>query len=270
MPVTQAIHKAVAEIESRHDVRVLFATESGSRAWGFASPDSDYDVRFIYVHRPDWYLTIGEPRDVIEAMLPGDLDLSGWDLRKTLGLFLRCNLALNEWLGSPIVYIERGELAEQMRRLIPTAFRAPAGYHHYLRMAKGKFEERVAQDPVRLKDVFYVLRPLLACRWINQLGTQPPTEFVRLAATQWVDSGEQQMISALMAAKSTAKESDRTSLDADTRAWLERELDTAERAASTIRSDASLQLSSMDELLRATVYATWGCVDTLTCAPKTS
>lgn len=257
MSVTQAIHQAVADIESAHDVRVLFAVESGSRAWGFASPDSDYDVRFVYAHRPDWYLSIGEPRDVVEAMLPGDLDLSGWDLRKTLGLFLRCNLALNEWLGSPVVYIERGELAGQMRRLIPAGFRAPAGYHHYLSMAKGKFEERLAHDPVRLKDVFYVLRPLLACRWIKQSGTQPPTEFGRLAAAPWVNSSEQQMISALMTAKASAKESDRTPLDSDKRAWFERELDDAQNAASALRSEASLQTSSLDELLRATIKATW-------------
>jgi len=257
MSLTQAIHDAIAQIESTHDVRVLFAAESGSRAWGFASPDSDYDVRFIYVHRPDWYLSIGEPRDVIEAMLPGDLDLSGWDLRKALGLFMRCNLALNEWLGSPIVYQTRGDLADQLRGLMPAGFRAPSGYHHYLHMAKGKYEECVAQDPVRLKDVFYVLRPLLACRWIHHSGRQPPTEFARLAEAQWVDSSERQMISALMARKAAANESDRTALDADTRAWFERELETAQSAASAIRSDASLASSSLDELLRATVKSTW-------------
>ena len=190
MSVTDAIHLAIADIEAKHDVRVLFAAESGSRAWGFASPDSDYDVRFIYVHRPDWYVGIGEPRDVIEAMLPGDLDLSGWDLRKTLRLFLRCNLALNEWLGSPIVYAERGDLARQMRDLLPAAFRAPAGYHHYLSMAQGVFNDHLANDPVRLKKVFYVLRPLLACRWIAAAGTQPPTEFDQLVAAEWVNVDE--------------------------------------------------------------------------------
>ena len=177
MSVTDAIRQAIADIEAEHAVRVLFAAESGSRAWGFASPDSDFDVRFIYVHSRDWYLGIDEPRDVIEAMLPGDLDLSGWDLRKTLRLFLRCNVALNEWLGSPIVYAERGDLASQLRTLMPEAFRAPAGYHHYLCMARGVYETHVASDPVRLKKVFYVLRPLLACRWIVHTGSQPPTEF---------------------------------------------------------------------------------------------
>jgi predicted nucleotidyltransferase len=114
--MNNAIKAAIAEIEGHHDVRVLYAAESGSRAWGFASPDSDYDVRFIYAHRRDWYLGIGEPRDVIEAMLPGDLDLAGWDLRKTLRLYLRGNYALNEWLDSPIVYAECGRLASATAR----------------------------------------------------------------------------------------------------------------------------------------------------------
>jgi predicted nucleotidyltransferase len=95
---------ALRDVESEYDVKILLAVESGSRAWGFASPDSDYDVRFVYVHRRDWYLTVEEQRDVIEKMLPFDLDVSGWELRKALRLFAKSNLAFNEWIGSPIVY----------------------------------------------------------------------------------------------------------------------------------------------------------------------
>ena len=98
------IREEIRTLESECDARVLLAVESGSRAWGFASPDSDYDVRFIYAHRRDWYLSVLESRDVIERMLPGDLDVSGWELRKALRLFAKCNLALNEWILSPEVY----------------------------------------------------------------------------------------------------------------------------------------------------------------------
>jgi predicted nucleotidyltransferase len=257
MSVTDAIHLAIADIEAKHDVRVLFAAESGSRAWGFASPDSDYDVRFIYVHRPDWYVGIGEPRDVIEAMLPGDLDLSGWDLRKTLRLFLRCNLALNEWLGSPIVYAERGDLARQMRDLLPAAFRAPAGYHHYLSMAQGVFNDHLANDPVRLKKVFYVLRPLLACRWIAAAGTQPPTEFDQLVAAEWVNADEREMIARLLVAKADASEAHHAPLDSVTRSWFEREMVSAQAAASKIRSTSSLETSTLDQLLRDSLRSSW-------------
>lgn len=255
MSVTDAIRQAIADIEAEHDVRVLYAAESGSRAWGFASPDSDFDVRFIYVHRRDWYVGIDEPRDVIEAMLPGDLDLSGWDLRKTLRLFLRCNVALNEWLGSPIIYAERGDLAGQLRTLMPSAFRAPAGYHHYLRMAHGVFETHVAADPVRLKKVFYVLRPLLACRWILHTGGQPPTEFERLVSAEWVSAGERTMIAGLTEAKADASEAHRTSLDPAIRTWFDQELATAEQASNLIQSTASIDTAVLNDLLRRCVEA---------------
>jgi len=167
MSVTDAIRQAIADIEAEHAVRVLFAAESGSRAWGFASPDSDFDVRFIYVHRRDWYLGIDEPRDVIEAMLPGDLDLSGWDLRKTLRLFLRCNAALNECLGSPIVYAERGDLASQLRDLLPEAFRALAGYHHYLSRSDGCRNREGGRRPVRYAYRLPLREGRAACRLLR-------------------------------------------------------------------------------------------------------
>src|SRR5262245_17077734 len=115
----QRIVEELARLQSELGIRVLLAVESGSRAWGFASSDSDYDVRFIYVQPRNWYLTVFEGRDVIEAMLPGDLDLSGWELRKTLRLFAKCNLALNEWLDSPCVYAEVPKFTAQLRQLLP-------------------------------------------------------------------------------------------------------------------------------------------------------
>lgn len=253
MAVIEAVQQAIADLEAREEVHVLFAAESGSRAWGFASPDSDYDVRFIYTHRMDWYIGISEPRDVIESMLPGDLDLSGWDLRKTLRLFLRCNLALNEWLGSPIIYVERGNLAQRLRDLLPLAFRAPAGYHHYLSMAQGVFNDHLTADSVNLKKVFYVLRPLLACRWIAASGTQPPTAFDRLIAAEWISDEERGMIAGLLAAKADASEAHRTQLDAFTRDWFEQEMVAARAAALDIRSTATLEVATLDQLLRDSV-----------------
>ena len=92
--------------EKEHGVRILLAVESGSRAWGFESPNSDFDARFIYVHPRDWYLSVGleEQRDVIEYPIVDDIDLNGWDLRKALRLFWKSNPAFVEWIQSPIVY----------------------------------------------------------------------------------------------------------------------------------------------------------------------
>ena len=99
-----AVLEALARIEEEHDVRIVFACESGSRGWGFSSPDSDYDVRFIYAHDLDWYLTVFPGRDVIELPIDDVYDVSGWDLRKALGLLRNGNATLVEWLSSPVVY----------------------------------------------------------------------------------------------------------------------------------------------------------------------
>mgnify|MGYP006200345901 CR=1 FL=1 len=131
-PLPSAMRSWVLEelqrIEREHDVRVLYACESGSRAWGFASTDSDFDVRFIYVHRQDWYLRIDEPRDVIERPLTDELDISGWELRKTLRLLRNANPTLLEWLDSPLVYrAEPGAL--QALRGLARQFHSPQSLH---------------------------------------------------------------------------------------------------------------------------------------------
>jgi predicted nucleotidyltransferase len=168
---------ALRLIEAEAHVRVLLAVESGSRAWGFASPDSDYDVRFIYVHEPAWYLSVFESRDVIEKMLPGELDVSGWDLRKSLRLFSKCNLALNEWLGSPVVYFEASRFRPELRELIPMFFNPTRATHHYRSMAKQALSDLTSENRISIKKLLYAARALLACRWIQQYKSQPPTEF---------------------------------------------------------------------------------------------
>lgn len=168
--------------EAEHSVRVLYACESGSRAWNFASPDSDYDVRFIYVRNSEWYLAfdVERRRDVIEYPIVDDIDCSGWDLRKALYLFTRTNGALLEWLHSPLVYWDRLGLAEDLRRLAPRVFSPIALCYHYSHMARGNAREYLFQSQVRLKKYFYVLRPLLAIRFIEQRGGIPPVPFEEL------------------------------------------------------------------------------------------
>lgn len=165
--------------EEEHSVRILYACESGSRAWNFASPDSDYDVRFIYARPTDWYLSfdIERRRDVIEYPIVDDIDCNGWDIRKALYLFTRTNGALLEWLRTPIKYIEHGRFAQSLRDLAPTSFDAKALCYHYSHMARGNAREYLFQDNVRLKKYFYVLRPLFAiCHLEKGLGL-PPVPF---------------------------------------------------------------------------------------------
>ncbi|MGS5089681.1 nucleotidyltransferase domain-containing protein [Hydrogenophaga sp. A37] len=168
-------------IEAQHQVTILFACESGSRGWGFASPDSDYDVRFIYVNRLPWYLTVAPGRDVIELPISGDLDINGWDLRKALGLMRESNPTLLEWLCSPIVYREETDTMTRFRALAEQVFSNAKGWHHYASMAKKNFREHLQADEVRYKKYLYVLRPLLAARWIHTRPGVPPMRFAELA-----------------------------------------------------------------------------------------
>jgi predicted nucleotidyltransferase len=164
-------------IERDEGVRILFACESGSRAWGFASADSDYDVRFIYVHPRDWYLSIEDRSDVIERPIDGVHDFSGWDLRKALRLFRKSNPPLLEWLGSPFVYRERGETARALRTLMAQRYSPRACAYHHLHMARGNVREYLKGDEVLTKKYLYVLRPLLAIQWIERQFGVVPTEF---------------------------------------------------------------------------------------------
>ena len=171
------------EVETTENVRILLAVESGSRAWGFASPDSDYDVRFIYVRPRDEYLRLDPPRDVIELPINDLLDINGWDLYKTLQLLHKSNPTLFEWFSSPIVYLET-DFAGHFRQIMNTYFSSKRGLYHYLSMAENNYREYLRGDMVKAKKYFYVLRPILACRWILEKRTPPPMLFSRLADSQ--------------------------------------------------------------------------------------
>lgn len=180
----ETIVAKLRETESAEDVRVFYACESGSRAWGFASPDSDYDVRFLYVHRPDWYLSVDveRRRDVIELPVVDHLDVNGWDLRKALYLMYKSNPPLMEWLGSPIVYLSKTGVPAKLRALADRFYQPQAAAHHYLQMARNNYREFLVADEVKLKKYFYVLRPLLAVRWIERDLGIVPTPFDKLVA----------------------------------------------------------------------------------------
>ncbi|MDT9002253.1 nucleotidyltransferase domain-containing protein [Paucibacter sp. APW11] len=199
--------KNLAALEQQHQVKVLFACESGSRGWGFASPDSDYDVRFVYVNRLPWYLTVEPGRDVIEQPINGDLDINGWDLRKALQLLKESNPTLLEWLRSPIVYQQNDDWAARLRTLAEDGFSPLRGYHHYVSMAKKNLREHLYGEVVRYKKYLYVLRPLLAARWIREGRGVPPMRFAELASQTLRDPALLDEVNALLAVKMRAGES---------------------------------------------------------------
>ena len=175
----ELIIEKLNEIEQRENIKILHCIESGSRAWGFASPDSDYDVRFIYLRPKEFYLRLDKTHDVIEWQLDETLDINGWDIKKALQLLYKSNPTLFEWNSSPIVYRTTKEW-ENISKIINNYFVAKAGLYHYLSTAKSNYREYLKGETVRLKKYFYVLRPLLACKWILAEGTPPPMLFKTL------------------------------------------------------------------------------------------
>jgi len=164
-------------IETQYGVRILYACESGSRAWGFASPDSDYDIRFIFSRPPQTYLTVREPFDSIERPLEGLLDAGGWDIRKSLRLLGKSNGALVEWLHSPIVYREDPGFASRWRHTAEAVFSPKASSDHYRGLAKQMIRGKLVGETVRAKDYLYALRALLAASWVDQGKGIPPVPF---------------------------------------------------------------------------------------------
>ena len=197
--MTSTIAERLNRLETEEGITIFFAVESGSRAWGFASKDSDFDVRFVYAHPRDWYISILDQKDTIEYPVDENLiDLSGWDLHKALKLFAKSNPPLLEWLKSPVVYKDTGDLRSRLLALERTYFSPRSSIHHYLHMAAGNYREYLQRDLVRVKKYFYVLRPILACEWIRERAAPPPMEFGVLVDSQISDATLKDVIKKLI------------------------------------------------------------------------
>ena len=183
------IETALNLLEKEERITILWACESGSRAWGFESQDSDFDVRFIYLRRTKDYLKASDMRDVIEKPISNDLDISGWDLPKALGLFRKSNPPLLEWLQSPIIYRRNSYFHSAISKLIPDYFSPIGCMYHYMSMADRNRRSYLEKDEIKMKRYFYMLRPVLACMWIDQGRGTPPIEFEKLL-DQLLPSGE--------------------------------------------------------------------------------
>ena len=244
------IIQTLRQSEREFGCRVLFACESGSRAWGFPSPDSDYDIRFIYVHPSEWYLRLNESPDTIDAMLPGDLDLGGWELRKTLRLFAGCNLPLNEWLNSPLVYAAVPEFHQLLRQLIPRYFQPKRAGYHYLRMAQKTLEENPLRQGIRSKKLFYILRPLFACGWVAQRRSMPPTEFAALLEAGLAPDEVLDPIREIQGRKQSLAEAASVQVPPPLVQWIGDALAQAAEAVETLPTHGSRDMETLNGVMR--------------------
>lgn len=244
------------EIETTENVVIFYACESGSRAWGFPSADSDYDVRFLYLRPQDWYLSIQEKRDVIERELENNLDVNGWDLKKALNLLLKSNPPLLEWLGSPIVYQEKSNIAEKMRELAKLYYSPTACMYHYLHMARGNFREYLKGDQVWHKKYFYVLRPILAMQWIEKGHGIAPTAFGDLVSRMVTDPVLSLEINKLIEEKKKGAELDKGPRIAAISDFIEGELERWDRDGVPFHAK-HLPIDQLDTLFRDSLEEIW-------------
>lgn len=206
--IKEFIPQCLERIEVKYGVRILFAVESGSRAWGFASKDSDWDVRFVYVHPTEWYFSIDEKRDVIEELFSNDIDAVGWDLKKALTLLKRSNPSLMEWINSPIVYLTEEHFKYDIKLLAQICFNPTKAMYHYQRIYVKHDERYLQKQGYPMKRFMYYLRGILACQWIEKYKKMPPVAFQQLYENIVEDEKIKEGIRELVKMKSSGKEMD--------------------------------------------------------------
>lgn len=244
-------------LERRNELLVLYACEAGSRAWGFAAPDSDADPRFIYLRPPTAYLSVGPRTEVLEHKLSGRFDLVGWDLPRALALLRKSNVSILEWLVSPVVYRAHGDAVERLRELGERCFSPRSAMHHYLNMAEKSLHMYLGGERVKAKKYLHAIRPLLACSWIGRTGKIPPVDFHMLLETEATDGGISRTIRELAEEKRRGELPEQVRPIKALNGFIESELARLwEAAARAPRTDAPAE--PLDELFRDALEDVWG------------
>lgn len=253
----EQIKKCLAQIEQEKNIKILLACETGSRAWGFPSPDSDYDIRMIYVHPTDWYLSLTEKKDTIERMLEdNELDITGWDLRKTLRLLWKSNPPLLERIQSPILYRYNEAFSAEINGLATDCYSRIATMHHYLSMARTCYEEVVSEEKFKLKKFFYALRTATVGKWILEREEIPPIAFVKLMSGLTIEQHLVDRIDELIALKATVGEAYFHRGEEDLLNFIKDCIVKAEENAQCLPS-ARGEKEDLDRFFRKTLAASW-------------
>lgn len=251
MNPSQLISQRLDELETLHGFRILYACESGSRAWGFASADSDYDVRFLFAWPRDHYLSVDPPREDVDlAIDDNDLDLSGWELRKALRLLRKSNGPLIEWLHSPIVYRRTGA-EEKLRDLAVEIFCPRSCAAHYLGLSK-KMMTSLIEDPDAgtAKRYLYALRSLLAAAHVIRERAPAPVAFAELVENATLDGALGDRINDMVHAKSAGKESDSIGTQAILDTYLKNEHQSLSTGLDRLPEKRQVPTALLDEVFR--------------------
>ncbi|PLS17509.1 hypothetical protein CVD28_10945 [Bacillus sp. M6-12] len=259
------ILETIMQIEKEHEVKILYACESGSRAWGFPSRGSDYDVRFIYIHKTNWYLSIDEKRNVIEIpnrdslSIPVHnlLDISGWELTKTLRLFRKSNPTLLEWLHSSIVYYSSCSTVERMKSLALDIFSPAPCLHHYLNMGKKNLRDFMQGNDVKIKKYFYMLYPVLAAGWVEKYNSMPPLKFISLLDDALPEGKLKEEIKSIIKRKIEGEELDSNPRNEVILHFLHAEISRLEAYTKSLHNEMPDPTSQLDALFRDSLKEVW-------------
>lgn len=248
-PAEELVRMKLKEIEEKENIRILHAVESGSRAWGFASPDSDYDVRFIYVRNLDFYLSLQDTKDFIDWELNEVLDINGWDLKKTLHHFQKSNAVLFEWSNSPVVYYTTDEWEKIYTKTAEKYFSEKASMYHYYATANKNYHEYLTDDMVKYKKYFYVLRPLLACKWIEEKKCPPPVLFDEMLNTV-LEEDMKEPVKDLIAKKIKMSESDKAPKVDVINRYIEEKLVYYKKLADSMKDDRNYDWTPLNKVFK--------------------
>lgn len=246
--VLAQIQEKLDEIEAKCHVKILHAIESGSRAWGFASPDSDYDVRFVYVRRMEDYLRLDEQKDFIDWELNETLDINGWDLKKALQHFQKSNATLYEWSNSPVVYRTMPQW-DHVREVSEQYFSCKASMYHYYGTALKNYETYLKDDMVKYKKYFYVLRPILACQWIDEKKCPPPVLFANLVDSV-LENEMKPAIEALLEAKVKMTEAQKAPRVDVLNDYIEKKLQMYKAKLASMEDDRCRDWTTLNQLFQ--------------------
>lgn len=245
------IQQKLNQLEQQYNIKILFASESGSRGWGFPSPDSDYDVRFIFKRPVEEYLTIQKKNDQLTFPVNDELDISGWDLDKTLQLVTKSNSSPIEWLQSPIVYGEVQGFRDDLWSLCEHYFCARTCTHHYLGIAKGAMAT-IEGETIKIKKLFYVLRPLLAAQWCIEKRTLPPMNINPLM--QLLPDNLKQEVEALINLKAASEEQFMINIHPELKIWINDTFNKCIQESATLEKKQP-EIAKADIFFRNTIKA---------------
>lgn len=246
-PVEELVLLKIKEIEKKENIKILHVIESGSRAWGFASPDSDYDVRFIYIRNSDFYLSLRKTKDFIDWELNEVLDINGWDLKKALQHFHKSNATLFEWSNSPIVYYTTEAWKQLYEQIASKYFACKPTLYHYYGTANKNYHEYLMEDTVKYKKYFYVLRPILACKWIEEKHCSPPVLFNELFNSVLEDDMKAE-VEDLLAKKVKMSESDKAPKIDNINQYIEKKLAYYKTLVESMEDDRNSDWESLQNV----------------------